>query len=197
MSYNNYIFFRCVEICYSRCCLSHVEGSRLVLSSFEYSKIINRYQYSLFILSQLRQRRPMCNPNTGFTFVLLRFQKALNFQSSSLKEIGPQSLPQTSLAPNSFVGDSNKQEEEEQTSCFSPVPQSSLRSDSVVVERKLLRLCAHHEKSPFLVALGVSMFEPTLKTWMPALHGGLDPRFFYILRNNHQVSMIMSIFYYI
>lgn len=172
----------------------------------------------------------MCNPNTGFTFILLRFQKALTYsrQWSLVDEDQMGSPPSSSSSdfekgnqfdpfsrPLTSPPDLNSCPREFSLSRFSSTTRLSMsskpkdplhfdnRSDPHGVndhqfndpcfreprniERRLLRCCVHHEKAVFLIALGVSLYEPSQRTWMPPIDQGLDPRFFYILRNNNQI----------
>lgn len=52
-------------------------------------------------------------------------------------------------------------------------------------DRRLFRICIHHENAPFLVALGVSGFEAGSGLWLPPLLG-LDGRFCYALKSDRQ-----------
>lgn len=90
-------------------------------------------------LEQVREIRETCNPNTGFTFTLLKLGKRLYAAENG--------------------------------------------GDAGIGDKKLSRVAIHHPAAPFMVVLGVSLWEPTHQSWMP---GGkalcLDPRFYYVLR---------------
>lgn len=57
-----------------------------------------------------------------------------------------------------------------------------------LTERRLLRFSVHHRDAPFLVLLGVSLFEPTQGQWMPHIKNAIDPRFYYVLRDDDHVG---------
>lgn len=164
-------------------------------------------------LDILRASRPMCNPNTGFTYALLRFEKSLDLAgtrrdmavpaSSSVAEHGSEqeqdlvaARPQSSAvaaggggSPRHVVAASYSSplfSPREDVQNVVPPPPPSLSGP--IRERKLLRICAHDAKAPFLVALPMSTYEPRQRAWMPPIVA-LDPRFYYILRNNEQIYL--------
>eukprot|EP01054_Gregarina_sp_Poly1_P004661 Gregarina_sp_Poly_1__4660@NODE_248_length_10720_cov_80_438937_g214_i1_p1_GENE_NODE_248_length_10720_cov_80_438937_g214_i1NODE_248_length_10720_cov_80_438937_g214_i1_p1_ORF_typecomplete_len1276_score198_18DSPc/PF00782_20/2_6e28CDKN3/PF05706_12/5_7e05Y_phosphatase/PF00102_27/0_00039Gelsolin/PF00626_22/3_3e02Gelsolin/PF00626_22/0_32Gelsolin/PF00626_22/1_4e03Init_tRNA_PT/PF04179_12/0_02Y_phosphatase2/PF03162_13/0_076_NODE_248_length_10720_cov_80_438937_g214_i11553982 len=90
-------------------------------------------------LDHVRSVREMCNPNTGFTFTLLKLGKRLHAAETGQPGIG---------------------------------------------DKKLSRVALHHLAAPFIVVLGVSLWEPTHQSWMPGGRAlALDPRFYYVLRD--------------
>lgn len=169
-------------------------------------------------LDIVRTARPCCNPNTGFTFVLLRFGKLLRAQtqSSGLSPLAKQALSSPGKRTE-YNGNASAESADlvvypcgndttlngtaiygvEDSRAFIDMLKSFINivtvpgsvKDVPLVERRLLRFSPHHPDAPFVVPLGVSLFEATQGVWMPDVQAGLDPRFYYILRDDSNIYL--------
>lgn len=121
------------------------------------------------ILIQVRSVRDVCNPNTGFTYLLIRYGKRLGLhipQSTTVSECG--SDDDEGVSPS-------KQSIENVT--------TNMEFNALKGERRFYKLCVHDKKAPFLIPLGESTWDGSLNVpqWQP--RPTLDPRLYHIIRD--------------
>lgn len=131
---------------------------------------------ALLFFSQLRERRPICNPNTGFTFQLLLLQRRLgisyrrfdeplsqstsNAQNLQLTQTRATSTLRAANSPKALRETSAKGDKNAETPTSPPRKTTERKAPAV----QLLRLSIHSARAPdFLLWSGVEGLEALAK----------------------------------